>query len=328
MLTTQSAHTCTHTQGHDLTVPIICDDGVQAMFQKDIPKRDKAIRKALSNLLAFYKHMAILHPGRTYLPYEDERSWTLPILPRLRQRKNQGDPTWIFNTPHFCHARRIGMMTRMFDPKCKEYHLYGGAPRIGPRMDPNFTGPYPFAYNVVAALQFTIAVEIVLGRPASKDETMDKTSNNHGYVISNTRWADKRVQAQNRDNYKWALRETPIPRNPIPYRGANRQHYIKRRTNGKPSRGKWTAHKRITPVQKLKRMASSYLTRRRRYTPKTGRQRRALRAGKDVRGFFRYLFTPAEEIHASDTFSRYTSSTSRVHHINPSGHNTKKHAGR
>ena len=212
------------------------------------------------------------------------------------------------------------MINRMFDVKNKEYHLYGGAPRIGPRMDPNFTGPYPFAYNIVAALQFTIATEIVLGRP-DKDETLDKTSNNHGYVISNTRWADKKVQARNRDNYKWALREMPITRNPIPFYNTCRQHNPWPGRAGR-HRGRWSKHKRKTTTKTLKQMAAAYFTTRRRHNADTGRQRRGLRASKDVRSFFRYISEHKGGKQGTDTFSPYTSSTSRIHHINPSGRKT------
>ena len=295
----------------------MCSDGTPAMTQTDLALRDAAIRKALANLIAFYKHQSLLHPHRNHLPYEAERYWTLPILPRLQYRSNQGDPSFIFNTSHFLHGRRIGMIARMFDPKHAEYHLYGGAPRTGPRIDPLFTGPYPFRYNVVAALQFTIAIEVILGRP-DLDDTLDKVSNSRGYTIANTRWADKSLQSRNRDNYKWGLREPTIPRNPFRHYGSNRQYQPIRPRSKKNYRGKWVKAKRRKPQQTLKRMAANYFTRRGRYTPDTGRQRRHLRTSKDVRTFLEYILTPEKERLVADTYSQYTSTTSKTHYTKPS----------
>lgn len=201
-----------HIRAFECTVPIICPSQRPAMDNLDIGDRDEGVSGALRHLLEFIRYMATIHPDRDYLPYDHTTAADLPIIPRVKARKNQGDPSWMINTGHWLWSKWTGMKTRCFDPKSNEYFLYGGKPRSGPMCDYSYTGKYPFAYNIVACLQFTIMVECILGRPTTPDDSLDKVSNTQGYLATNLKWSNKKEQSRNRGTYKYRYTEEAMPR--------------------------------------------------------------------------------------------------------------------
>lgn len=286
------------------------------MEQTDLDIRDASLQSVLDNLLIFYKVMAMIQPNRSFLPYEAESRGTLPIIRREKHSIMDGDPTWIINEKHFLNGRRKGIIARMYDPKHQNFHIYGGAPRAGPRVDFNFTGHFPFRYNVVAALQFAVAIEIIMGRP-SEEETIDKISNSKGYVLPNIRWADKSMQARNRGTYKYRYADPPVRRPSLPqFKRTSQSNPILQKSEGK-HRGSWNeSAKPKTQMRQIRQMIASVFSKKGRFTA-GGRQRRRMRNSTQARRTMMHLLTPEQQRHAHHTFSRYTSTSTTVHIIRP-----------
>lgn len=300
-------------------MPFKCSDGTATMEQTDIRLRDESLQSVLVNLLAFFRMMALIQPNRPFLPYETETFATLPIIRRKRHSKLDGDPTFQINDKYFLTGRRNGIIARMYDPKHQNFHIYGGAPRAGPRVDVNFTGRYPFRYNVVAALQFAVAIELIMGRP-QENETIDKISNCRGYILPNMRWADKQLQTRNRGTYKWRLGEVPIPRPRLPSIRHRPQNTHRIRNQNNVSRGRWNKQaKPKTQMRMMRRLISSTFTKERRHSTTNGRQHRKLRNSSRAKILIQHLLTPHQLRQAGRTFSRYTSTSSIEHTIKPSG---------
>ena len=309
----------THTQPHlySFEMPFTCSDGTNTMEQTDIKERDASLQSVLDNLLIFYRVMAIAQPNRAFLPYESETYQTLPIIRRRKHSKRDGDPTFQINERHFLNGRRNGIIARMFDPKHQNFHIYGGAHRAGPRVDANFTGEFPFRYNVVAVLQFAVAIEIIMGRP-TEDETIDKISNSKGYILPNIRWADKRLQARNRGTYKWRLAEEPIQRPPLPRICHPSWLNAKKPRDNKSHRGTWNNRaKPKPPMVKMRQLIASVFSKQSRFSKIKGRQKRRSRNSAQAKATVMRLLTPQQQRHAQDTFSRYTTTSTIIHTVTP-----------
>jgi hypothetical protein len=117
----------------------------------------------------------------------------------LRRRKsNKHLSKFCINRQHHLYDTWKGMIQRCHNPRCKSFHTSYGAKNIGqPWTTRMFSGANPGQLRHMNFLMYTIAIELA-GRKSTPQDTIDRINPHHGYHLSNMRWADKQVQANNK----------------------------------------------------------------------------------------------------------------------------------